>query len=221
MQLAGALFHPVSWWLLALLDMAVLAAALWLAPWRRLTGAGLFNVFAGACVAAWLLWSMSTPADAGFAWHLSGMVSLTLIFGWPLAVVAGALAQLGVHGAGFNDWAGLVPSLLAAVLVPASLAQAVLLAARRWLPHHYVVYVFINAFLAGGLSALCVALAAVLLLGFGTEVSWAHLDDTYLRYTPLMFFPEAMFNGLVMVVLVGYKPHWVQSFSDSDYLEGK
>ena len=221
MQLAGVSFDPMMWWLSALLDGAVLALALWRAPWQGLVRSGLFNVFAGAIVAAWLTWSMSTPAEAGFAWHLSGMVSLTLIFGWSLAVVAGALAQLAVHAAGLNDWAGWVPTFLAAVLVPAGLAQGLLLLARRWLPRHYVVYVFFNAFLAGGLSALFVALAAVLLLGFGTAVSWEHLDNTYLRYTPLMFFPEAMFNGLVMVVLVGYKPDWVRSFSDSDYLDGK
>jgi uncharacterized membrane protein len=221
MQLAGASFDPTIWWLAALLDGIVLALALWRAPWRGLARSGLFNVYAGACVVAWLTWSLTTPADAGFAWHLSGMVSLTLIFGWSLAVVAGAVAQLALHGAGLGDLSGLAPTLLAAVLVPALLAQGLLLLARRWLPRHYVVYVFFNAFLAGGLAALFVALASVVLLGLGTPVSWEHLDNTYLRYIPLMFFPEAMFNGMVMVVLVGYKPHWVRSFSDSDYLDGK
>lgn len=221
MQLAGAPFDPMMWWGLAALDAAALLAALRLAPWRALVASGLFNVFAGACVAAWLLWSLSTPADAGFAWHLSGMVSLTLVFGWALAVVAGAVALLGVHGAGINDWAGIVPTFVVAVLVPATMAQTLLLLARAWLPRHFMVYVFVNAFLAGGLVSILVALTSVLLLAVGTDVGWARLESTYLRYLPLMFFPEAMFNGLVMVVLVGYKPTWVRSFSDHDYLEGK
>jgi uncharacterized membrane protein len=221
MQLAGAPFDPATWWVLAVVAGAALALAVRMAPWRGLIRAGLFNVFVGASVLAWLLWSLSTPADAGFVWHLSAMVSLTLIFGWSLAMVAGALAMLGVHAVELNDWAGWVPSYVVAVLVPASFAQLVLLLARAWLPRHYVVYVFVNAFLTGGVSAVLMALASVLLLAAGTDISWSRLEDTYLQYIPLMVFPEAMLNGLLMVILVGYRPDWVRSFSDSDYLHGK
>lgn len=221
MQLAGELFAPTSWWILALLDGAVLLAAAWLAPWRTLVRSGLFNVWAGACVLAWLLWSLRTPAELDFVWHLSGMVSLTLIFGWSLAVIAGGLALLGVTAAGLSDWPGWVPSFVASVLVPAGFAQFMLLAARRWLPKHYVIYIFGNVFVTAGLSGVLVSLASVVLLLLGTDLPLSRLEDTYLRYLPLMFFPEAMFNGLVMVLLVGYRPHWVRSFSDREYLEGK
>jgi len=221
MQLAGAPFGPVSWWTLAILDIAVLLWAIRMAPWRGLIDSGLFHVYGAACVAAWLTWSLSTPADAGFVWHLSGMVSLTLVFGWPLALLAGALALLGVHGAGLNDWAGWVPTFMVSVVLPASLAQGLLWLARARLPRHFMIYVFVNAFLAGGLSAFLVALASAGLLLLGTDVAWARLESTYIRYLPLMFFPEAMFNGLLMTVLVAYKPDWVRSFSDHDYLAGK
>jgi uncharacterized membrane protein len=221
MQLAGELFHATSWWTLAVLDGAVLAAAAWLAPWRALVRSGLFNVFAGACVLAWLLWSLRTPAELDFVWHLSGMVSLTLIFGWSLAMIAGAVALLGVTGAGLSDWAGWVPTYAASVLVPASFAQAMLVLARAWLPKHYVIYVFGNAFVTAGLSGVLISLASAALLLIGTDVPVSKLENTYLQYLPLMFFPEAMFNGLVMIILVGYRPHWVRSFSDKEYLEGK
>lgn len=221
MQLAGAPFNAISWWGLALLDGATLLWALRTAPWLSLYRSGLVNLFGAASIVAWLTWSLSTPADAGFAWHLSGMASLTLVLGLPLALVAGALALLGVHGAGLNDWTGWVPTYAVAVLLPAVFTQAMLWLARARLPHHFVVYVFINAFLVGGLSALAVALGSAGLLALGTDVSWARLDATYIRYLPLMFFPEAMFNGLIMVVLVVYKPDWVRSFSDEDYLAGK
>lgn len=221
MQLAGAPFGPLTWWGTVAVDTAVLLWAVRRAPWQALIRSGLVNVFAGACIAAWLTWSLTTPSDAGFAWHLSGMVALTLIFGLPLALVAGAVALLAVHGAGLNDWAGWPPTYVVAVLLPALLAQGVWWLARARLPHHFMVYVFVNTFLAGGLSALLVALGSAALLALGTEVSWSHLGETYIRYMPLMFFPEAMFNGLVMVVLVVYKPEWVRSFSDHDYLAGK
>ena len=43
----------------------------------------------GAIVCVLLLWSMRTEVQPGFSWHLSGMVALTLMFGWSLAVIAG------------------------------------------------------------------------------------------------------------------------------------
>jgi uncharacterized membrane protein len=36
-----------------------------------------------------------------------------------------------------------------------------------------------------------------------------------------MFLPEAFLNGWAMVVLVVFRPHWVYSFSDEQYLKGK
>ena len=41
-----------------------------------------------------VLWMVRTPIQPGFYWHLSGMVSLTLIFGWSLALIAGAVVSL-------------------------------------------------------------------------------------------------------------------------------
>lgn len=221
MLLAGAPFYQGVWWMLALFDGALLLWALRSSPWRALERAGLVGVFCGACVATWLLWSLRTPAAAGFVWHLSGMVSLTLVFGMPLALVAGAIALLGVNIAGLHDWAGWVPTFAVAVWLPALLTQFLLSWARVRLPRHFMVYVFVNSFFAGGLSALSVALAAVGLLALGTDVSWAQLEATYLRYLPLLLFPEAMINGLLMVLLVVYKPAWVRSFNDQDYLIGK
>jgi len=42
-----------------------------------------------------------------------------------------------------------------------------------------------------------------------------------LPFFPMMFMPEAMLNGWVMVVLVAQRPGWVYSFSDDQYLKGK
>jgi uncharacterized membrane protein len=36
-----------------------------------------------------------------------------------------------------------------------------------------------------------------------------------------MFFPEAFVNGFVMSVMVGFRPEWVCSFRDEEYLVGK
>lgn len=43
----------------------------------------------------------------------------------------------------------------------------------------------------------------------------------YLLMLPIAMFPEAFVNGVVMTMLVVFKPHWVGSFRDQQYLLGK
>jgi uncharacterized membrane protein len=92
---------------------------------------------------------------------------------------------------------------------------------RAYLPKHYFIYVFVNAFFAAGLIAVVGALVTTGLLLVVGAYSLDKLRDTYLLFLPLMFFPEAVLNGWVMSVLVGFKPAWVRSFSDEEYLDGK
>ncbi len=221
MEFSGELF-PASWlWVSAALYAGLLTRVLRWADWRRLADEARLNVFLGAVVCVLGIWTMRTEVQPGFYWHLSGMVTLTLMFGWSLAIIAGSLALFAATVAGLNDWAGYAPSVLVFVALPATLTQILLGLARAYLPKHYFVYVFVNAFFAGGLVSVLVALAATgLLLGAGAY-SLQKLSDTYLLFLPLMFFPEAVINGWMISILVGFKPHWVVSFRDEEYLHGK
>jgi len=90
--------------------------------------------------------------------------------------------------------------------------------ARRRLPLNFFVFVFINAFLAAGLSNVLVGLVtALLMLGSGVYDLEA-LSYGYLAYLPLMLFPEGVINGSLISIFVAYRPHWVASFDDALYL---
>ena len=82
----------------------LLSRALRWANWRRLADSDQLNVFLGAIVCVLLLWTLRTEVQPGFSWHLSAMVTLTLMFGWSLAIVAGSLALLGTTLVGLSDW---------------------------------------------------------------------------------------------------------------------
>jgi uncharacterized membrane protein len=221
MELAGSLFTTA--WLVAL--GGLLLPGLWLAlrwaDWRRLADREQLHVFFGACVFLMLLWSLRTEIQPGLSWHLSGMVALTLMFGWSLALLGGCLSLLGITLAGLNDWGGYVPSAVVEVLLPTTLTQVVLGLVRAYLPKHYFIYVFINAFLAAGLVAVVSALATTALLLVVGAYPLERLRETYLLFLPLMFFPEAVLNGWIMSILVGFRPAWVGSFRDEEYLDGK
>jgi uncharacterized membrane protein len=50
---------------------------------------------------------------------------------------------------------------------------------------------------------------------------WAHIRNDYLPYIPLIIFPEAVLNGMLMTVFVVIRPEWVRSFDDEFYIVGR
>lgn len=212
----------MSWvWIGAALYAWLLFYAVRWANWRRLADSNQLNVFLGAIVCVLLLWTLRTEVQPGFTWHLSAMVTLTLMYGWSLAIVAGSIALVATTLFGLSDWAGFPLSALVFIVLPATLAQVILGLVRAYLPKHYFIYVFVNAFFAAGLIALLVALSATGLLLLADVYSLESLIDNYLLFLPLMFFPEAVLNGWLISIMVGFKPHWVGSFRDEEYLHGK
>jgi uncharacterized membrane protein len=67
----------------------------------------------------------------------------------------------------------------------------------------------------------------MLLCGFAASavLSLAAADSlpggSYLQVIPLLMFGEAFLNGMIMILLVAYKPRWVATFHDHWYLDGK
>ena len=221
MQLSGELFSAPFIGVSAAVAGAVVIAAVRFAPWRKLLDRGNSNVFFGALVCMLVLWLLRTDMEEGLVFHLSAMTALTLMFGWSMGVLGGAIVLGGVTLFGLGDWSGFFPSLIVEVILPASLTWLSLLLVRAWLPKNFFIYVFVNAFFTGGIAAVLSALVTALFLVYGTSYSWETLGHSYLPYFPLMFFPEAVLNGWIMTILVGLKPQWVFSFRDEEYLHGK
>ena len=51
-----------------------------------------------------------------------------------------------------------------------------------------------------------------------TLYTWQSLYDNYLFYSVLIWFPEAMLNGMAITLLITYRPEWVKTFYDREYL---
>ena len=58
-------------------------------------------------------------------------------------------------------------------------------------------------------------------LVWSSAYTYSELDLTLLPFFPLMFLPEAIINGWITVIMVTFRPHWVGSFSDEQYIKGK
>jgi len=221
MTIDGALFTPFTLWALNLLFALALLGALRLAPWRKLQDPEQLHVFLGTTVVLLVIWHMEAQVQPGLSFHLLGVTALTLMFGWSLAVISVALILVGVTlntGAG---WEGFGLNALLSGVIPITLTQVLLILIRWYLPKHFFVFVLVNGFLTAGFVGVASGyLAAWLLVANGSH-TFTELDQTVLPFFPLMFLPEAMLNGWLMAVLVAFKPQWVYSFSDEQYLKGK
>ena len=85
----------------------VLIWALLRTPWRRLKDSSAQHVLFGACVATLMLWTLQIDFGSGLALHFLGITTLTLMFGWPLALVAGAIVTVASPLADLSTWTNL------------------------------------------------------------------------------------------------------------------
>lgn len=201
--------------------LAWLGLALWRLPWRRLQDNTFTHVYLGACVAVLVLWSVHASVPPTLHFHLLGVTTLTLMFGWPYAALAVTLVLFGVTLNGQGSWSAFGVNLVCMGAVPVTFSWLLHTWAQRRLPHNFFIYVYINAFLAAGLSMLATCLGAAGLLWLTDVHTLGWLGYQYLPYLPLMFFSEAVLNGMVMTLLISLRPVWVCSFDDNLYINGK
>lgn len=213
---------PAAWhWAALLVLMVVTALALRGAPWSSLRGAGRLHVFLGTCVALMLLWSIRAWRVPGLEYHFLGATLVTLMFGWRLALLALVLVLTAHVLNGTSDWQTFPMNLLTMGLVPIAVSHFIWRLAETHLPANFFVYIFACAFFGAGLAMLTVIFTGSGLLWIGGAYASEQLYRDYLQLIPLFMFPEAFITGLLMTLLIVYRPEWVTSFDDRRYLAGK
>ncbi len=116
---------PQGWLLLAdSAYAAVVIAALYLAPWQRLRQKNLLNAYLGAGVALMVLWRISAAFADRPGIHFLGVTTVTLMFGWELAVLSAGLALLGIAISIAGGWQTFAVNALATGALPAAISYA-------------------------------------------------------------------------------------------------
>lgn len=218
MNFAPDLF-PAGWHAFAVL--CGLGVGVWVfrtAPWRRLGDGHQLNALLGAAVILTVLWSMNAGVYPGLNLHLLGAMATTLIFGPQLALVVLALALAGVTLNGSVEWAAYPINLLMMVLVPVATGRLFFRTVERWLPRHFFVYIFVNAFLGAAVIVLVQGFVASLSLYAAGAYPADKLLSEYLPFFLLLGFAEAWLSGMALTLMVVYRPEWVASFDDRSYL---
>ncbi|ABI56620.1 energy-coupling factor ABC transporter permease [Alkalilimnicola ehrlichii MLHE-1] len=216
----GLLPAWVAWATLPLY-LSLLLWAVLRSPWKLLQANRLQHVFFGASVIMALLWRMQAGIHPGLELHLLGITAMTLIFGWRLALVGASIALLVHTTMGFYDWATLGINGLIGVVLPVLLASRLHRLVATWLPRHFFVYVLVSAHFAAMIVIAATMTAGGLLLGLFGVYPWERIVGDYLILMPLVMLPEGFVNGTTMTMLTVFKPEWVRSFDDRDYIRGK
>ena len=214
--LAGQFALPWVWganglWLAMLLLCARRVA------WRALPPQAV-SAWCGACVVLLGFTLAKAGLQPGLSFHLLGATVFTLLAGPWLALLALSLVQLALVAAELMDPLAIGLNVLLSYVPAVLLTSAVLHWARRRLAPNLFVYVFVNAFLAGAASLLLAAAAGLLALGLAGVYPADHLLGEVLPFYFLLAWSEAFTSGLVIAILIVYRPQWVATFDDRRYL---
>ncbi len=164
------------------------------------------------------LWTLRAGLHEGLEIHFLGLTSLTLLLGWRLALLAPCLTLLLLAYFEVIPLTDIGWQALIGVALPVATSWLLFLGSWAWLPRHLFVYLFVAAFLGGALSISAKVIASALLMGVSGTYSWHTISADYLSIWPLLLFPEALLNGMTMTLLAVYRPHWVNTFFDREYL---
>jgi uncharacterized membrane protein len=208
-------------WFADILSGLLMLLVLLSAPWSKIRDNEAQHIFLGSVVMLSLLWVMRGGIQDGLSFHLLGMTLLCLMFEWQFALVAASLVIAIATASGPAGWEAFGVNLLLMGALPVLFTRVFLYACQRRLPHNYFIYVFINAFLAGGLSILLAGAASAWLQYAAGVQPAGSIFRNFVQILPLLMFGEAFINGGAMTLVVAYRPRWVATFHDSWYVRGK
>lgn len=203
----------------ALIMVLVMAARA--APLGRLWNNEFTHVYFAACVVLLLLWNTRVGVLPALNFHLLGITTVTLMFGWAYAVFAVLLVTVGTLINQNGEWVSIGLSALIFGCIPILVTLSLLRFAHRKLPYNFFVYVYFNGFLAAGLSTLAASVVGALLMLLADAGNAGWLGYQLFPFLPLIFFSEAFVNGMIMTAMVALRPGWVATFDDNLYLNNK
>ncbi|MNO69994.1 hypothetical protein D3C76_608600 [compost metagenome] len=208
LELGWAIYLPAVLW------------AAWRAPWLELiSDFRRQHLVFGTMLGVFLLWLVRRDFDSGVSFHFLGMTAVTLLLDWPLAILVGLVAQVGLCLLDRQDWLAIGVNGVLLVLVPVLITELAAIYVERRQPRNLFVYIFCSGFFPAALAAVSSLMLGLGLLwvdGIFPMPPW--LED-FVGYLWLIMFPEAFINGTIVTGLVVFYPDWLETFNRTRYLQ--
>lgn len=177
------------------------------------------HLFFGSIFGLFVLWLLRKEFDNGLTFHFLGLTVVTLVLDWPLALVAGALAQFALVLLGFDEVGALGVNGLLRILIPVLVTVLMSRMLERFKPTNLFLYIFISGFFAAALAAVCTMLTGMGLLAWSGHLAPPSSVVELIGYVIMVMFPEGFINGMGVAALVVFHPEWVETFDTDRYLQ--
>lgn len=220
MSFSSELISTAWIYISAIIYLLALGFAFKAAPWRVIrSNRVLQHMLFGATVLLMILWSMRAGISPGLGIHFLGLTVMTLVFGWDLAILSATVALIGMALIGKESWDGLWVNGVCSVLLPVLTTRFICWYVERKMMKNFFIFLFVCGFIGAGVSTAVAGLAtsAVLVLDGVYPLSKVYLE--YIRYLPLIMFPEGLLNGIFLTGMLVFHPDWVREFDAKAYID--
>lgn len=226
--------NQLLFWLTTCIALPILVLAIRYAPWQQvLANQSRQHALFATILSLALLWLLQVSVRDTLAIHPLLMTVTTMVFGWSLATVIGAMAlialeiyQIPLHALTLDwdvavaqfDLSTLPVDFCLSVAVPVGWAWCVLWLVDRWKFKNPFTYFWGVGFFGAMLSCIWLGLSALLLFAItGSEIQFATTMEHFIVFV-LMTFPEGFVNGLIATVMTVLYPDMVKTYRDDWYI---
>lgn len=202
------------------LALIAMGGAAWSTNWSALlANRSAQHFFFGSSVIMAAFWLMKAGVLPGLNFHILALTAVTLMMGWRLTILAASLAQSGLAAFGALEWSMLGYQILIGCVLPILFSFWFYCLVYKRLVHNPFVYILVAGFLNAGFTHAfsdIVHCASYWLLGVYTlDAIW----HDYLRYLPMMMFPEGVVNGMFIAGMVAFHSRWLSTFDEDSYFQ--
>lgn len=171
-----------------------------------------------ASVALIVLWHIRAETMPGLSLHLLGTMLCTLVFGPALAVLPLTVALLSLYLAVPEGFAYLGLNACLLVFWPIMVSVAFTRLVAR-LPANIFVFIFVGGFFASAGVVLVTGWTLAAVLWLMQIYAWGGMLEDFASYWLLVAFSEAWLTGMLLTVLVVYRPEQVAMFDAVRYID--
>lgn len=216
---------PLPEFLLYIFDaiaLFLLLLAISYAPWRALIAVQqrqhiyFFGMF---CLV--LLWKMHFSWLPGLILHPMGMAVFTVVFGWSLALLAGAVSMLAFVLLNDFHWSSIGIDFLLTVVIPASVCHGIIKLVL-WQRSKNLFLYMLGAGFVGAIIGLLASLLLVTLLAL-VSGEYVFVDRMWREIVILIMIGnvEGFLNGALVTVMTVLAPDLVKTFDNRKYFNEK
>lgn len=174
-------------------------------------------VFASA-VCLTLLWSVRAGIVPGLELFFLGITTVVLCHGWRIAIWICCIPWLLLTSFGTVSIPDGGAFALTTFIIPAAFSYAVFSWSYHYLSRHLFIYIFVAGFINAALTIVLKILLTSGWLYLQHLHNWHTIYHNYTQLALLIWFGEALLNGMAITLMAVYRPHWLRTFYDNEYL---